>query len=65
MALMILIDNLIKCMENGEYVIGVFLDFSKAFDTVNHAILLSKLSHYGIRGTAYDWFRSYLNNRKQ
>ena len=65
MALMILIDNLIKCMENGEYVIGVFLDFSKAFDTVNHSILLSKLSHYGIRGTAYDWFRSYLNNRKQ
>ena len=62
---MTLIDKLIKCMENGEYVIGVFLDFSKAFDTVDHSILLRKLFHYGIRGIAYSWFESYLNNRKQ
>ena len=53
MALMILIDKLIKCMENGEYVIGVFLDFSKAFDTVDHSILLRKLFHYGIRDTLH------------
>ena len=65
MALMILIDKLIKCMENGEIVIGVFLDFSKAFDTVDHSILLSKLNHYGIRGIAHNWFESYLCNRKQ
>ena len=65
MALMILIDKLIKCIENGEYVVGVFLDFSKAFDTVDHSILLRKLFHYGIRGTAYNWFESYLSNRKQ
>ena len=65
MALMLLTDKLIKCMENGEIVIGVFLDFSKAFDTVDHTILLKKLYHYGIRGVAYHWFESYLNNRKQ
>ena len=65
MAHMILVDNLIKAIENGDYIIGVFLDFSKAFDTVDHSILLSKLFHYGIRGIAYKWFESYLQNRKQ
>ena len=50
MAHMILVDNLIKSLENGEYVLGVFLDFPKAFDTVDHSILLSKMYHYGIRG---------------
>ena len=65
MALMVLTDKLIKSLENGKFVIGVFLDFSKAFDTVDHAILLSKLSHYGIRGSALQWFQSYLSNRKQ
>ena len=65
MALMVLTDKLIKSLEKGEFVIGVYLDFSKAFDTVDHAILLSKLSHYGVRGNALQWFKSYLSDRKQ
>merc|ERR1712237_43399 len=65
MALMILIDKLIKSLEKGEYILGIFLDFSKAFDTVDHSILITKLNHYGIRGIALDWFISYLDNRKQ
>ena len=62
---MVLTDKLTRSLENGEYVIGVYLDFSKAFGTVDHEILLSKLSHYGIRGNCLNWFQSYLSNRKQ
>ena len=52
-------------LDNGHIVISFFLDFSKAFDTVNHNILLKKLERYGIRGLPLEWFRSYLSNRKQ
>ena len=57
-ALTVLIDKITQAFKDGEMVLGVFLDLSKAFDTVNHEILLSKLHHYGIRGTAHDWFKS-------
>ena len=54
-----------RAIEEGQYSCGIFLDFSKAFDTVNHNILLEKLKHYGIRGITNDWFVSYLSNRSQ
>ena len=56
MALMILMDRLITSLENEGHVIGIMLDISKTFDTVDHAILLTKLYHYGIRGNGLKWF---------
>ena len=60
-----LLNNIIKCLEEKEVGFCILLDFAKAFDTVNHEILLQKLEYYGIRGTAHKWFKSYLTERKQ
>ena len=64
-ALTHLTDFLLEKLDNSETSVAVFLDLSKAFETVNHRILMNKLYHYGIRGVAYDLIKSYLSNRKQ
>ena len=65
LALSYLVDNITNAYEKGDAVLGVFIDFSKAFNTINHTILLQKLQEYGIRGISLKWFESYLSNRQQ
>ena len=60
-----LASELYQALDDGEKAICVFMDLSKAFDTLNIDILLQKLDHYGIRGGENQWFSSYLNNRSQ
>ena len=54
-----------ESIDSGKFGCGIFIDLKKAFDTVNHDILLKKLEHYGIRGSMLKWFESYLKGRKQ
>ncbi len=61
----ILHSTCLKDLEKGKYVAGIYLDLSKAFDTVDHEILLHKLNHYGIREKGLKLFESYLSNRQQ
>ena len=65
MAILELQNLIVSHISNNKISVGLFLDLSKAFDTLDHDILLKKLFHYGIRGVTLDWFRSYLTNRMQ
>ena len=65
-ALVHLINNIASAIDHNEATAGVFLTYrSEAFDTLNHEILFSKLEHYGIRGLALKWIKSYFLHRKQ
>ena len=64
-ALIEITEKIKETIDNKKYGCGIFIDLRKAFDTVNHEILLRKLEHYGIRGKSQVWFKSYLTNRKQ
>ena len=64
-ALIEITDKIKKLLDEENYVIGIYLDLTKAYDTVNHEILLYKLYKYGIRGHANHFFRAYLTERKQ
>ena len=64
-AIIELVDKTKKAIENNEFTVGIFLDLSKAFDTVNHDILLIKLHFYSIRGSCHAWIKDYLSDRRQ
>ena len=65
LAVIELIEEITNATDNKNQAIRVFIDLKKAFDTVDHRILIKKLEHYGVRGAASDWLKSYLSNRKQ
>ena len=65
MPLIHIIDKITKAIDNEEYCIGIFIDLSEAFDTLDHDILLKKLDFYGIRGVANNLLKSYLSERQQ
>ena len=65
LALADIVDKLSSSLDNQNICIGVFLDLSKAFDTIDHTILLNKLHYYGIRGTTLNWMDSYISDRSQ
>ena len=59
------IDRIMQHLDNGKFPIAIFIDLSKAFDTIDHTILLHKLKYYGLKDNELKWFTSYLCNRKQ
>ena len=64
-ALVSITESIRQSIDNQEFGCDIFIDLKKAFDIVNHSILLTKLEHYGVRGVVHDWLKSYLSQRKQ
>ena len=60
-----LVDQVSNELYKKQFSIGVYIDLSKAFDTLDHQILLTKLNNYGINGMANSWFSNYVENKKQ
>ena len=64
-AILTLLESIQEALDDGQFACGIFIDLEKAFNTINHDILLEKQNHYGIRRISNDWFRSYLSDRTQ
>lgn len=65
MSVLNLTEQISTAIDNKEFTSGVFIDLPKAFDTIHHGLLMTKLERYGIRGTAHAWLKSYLEDREQ
>ena len=65
LAILELVENITTSIDDCKSTVGIFIDLKKAFDTVDHDILIKKRDHYGIRGVANKWICSYLMNRSQ
>ena len=65
MAILDLVDKISQKIDSKNYSMGIIIELSKAFDNINHTILIDKLEYYGIRGVALQWFISYLSKRSQ
>ena len=59
------VDHILKCLNSGDEVDTIYLDYAKAFDKVDHKVLLAKLPKYGLKGKVHAWIKEFLTNRQQ